>query len=290
MLISKDSNSIRLPLAIRGMAMDYIEQIKNILVGFKYVFIISGLGGNVGSGLSPFFAKIAKDIEATVVSIVAMPFKFEKHKHFYAGLALRQMRKLSDAVIIIDNESLREKVPKKSMLDVFTFINKKISTAFNKLINPPKVGEVGIGLNKFINIIKEEGYAILSVYKSFVETGECVSRAAQSVSQIAEPNQSSRAILYLMGDKKISTEETSTSISSLGSFFGNDSIEIQYGISESGGHGSTAILLASGLRNTKFDDYDPIANILYNLERDDDLDTSINVKLPNIYNLNECPA
>jgi len=284
-LVDLDSKSLKSPSSIRGVLIDYFDQIKDVLAGSKYVFIIAGLGGNIGSGIAPFLAKVAQEMEAVVVSIVAMPFKFEKHKHFYAGVALRQMRKLSDAVIIIDNDSFLERAPKESILDVFTIINEKVSIAFNKLIGLPEGKETGIGLNKFIESIKEKGYAVLSVHESFT-FGDIVAGAARSIGQIAEPDQATKAIIYLVSDRKISTEEVATSVDRLGSFFGKGSIEVLYGISEIGGQGSMAILLASGLRDTKFDDYDPITNILYDLETDDNLDASINIKFPTIYNLN----
>ncbi|MCP8307770.1 MAG: hypothetical protein H3Z52_02675 [archaeon] len=286
-LINSDICSPRSPSAIRGIAIGYIDQIRKVLADSKYVFIISGLGGNIGSGLSPFLAKVAKESKAIVISIVAMPFKFEKNKHFYAGVALRQIRKLSDAVIIIDNDSLLERVPKEPMLDVYALVNEKISTALNKLIETPQGKEVGVGLKKFIETINREGYAILSVYESFKATEEAVAEASRSVHQIAKPDQASNAILCIMSNGKVSTEDVSTSVSRIGSLFGNGSIEIQYGISMSNRQGLTAILLTSGFKDTKFSDYDPMAKILHRFELDEDLDTNLNVKLPKISHLEE---
>jgi cell division GTPase FtsZ len=269
------------------MAISNIDQIRKTLADSKYVFIISGLGGNIGSGLSPFLAKVAKESKAVVVSIVAMPFKFEKNKHFYAGVALRQIRKLSDAVIIIDNESLLESAPKESMLNVYALVNEKISTALNKLIEPPQGREVGVGLKKFVETINREGYAILSVCESFKAAEEAVAGASRSMHQIAEPDQARNAILCIMSNGNVSTEDVATSVSRLGSLFGNGSAEIQYGISMSNRRGLTAILLTSGFRDTKFSDYDPVTKILHGFEVDEDLDTSLNVKLPRISDLEE---
>ncbi|MCP8316408.1 MAG: hypothetical protein H3Z51_06050 [archaeon] len=286
-LITPDICSSRSPSAIRGIAIGHTDQIRKILADSKYVFIISGLGGNIGSGLSPLLAKVAKESKAIVISIVAMPFKFEKNKHFYAGVALRQIRKLSDAVIIIDNDSLLERAPKEPMLDVYALVNDKISTALNKLIEPPQGKEVGVGLKKFIETINRDGYAILSVCESFKATEEAVVAASRSMHQIAEPDQASNAILCIIGNGKVSTEDVATSVSRLGSLFGNGSIEIQYGVSMSNKQNLTAILLTSGFRDTKFSDYDPLAKILHRFELDEDLDTSLNVELPKVSNLED---
>lgn len=281
MLITSGICSSGSPSAIRGMAMGYIDKVRKILADSKYVFIMSGLGGNTGSGLSPLLAKVAKESKAIVVSIVAMPFKFEKNRHFYAGVALRQIRKISDAVIIIDNDSLLESAPKESMLENYDLVNEKISTALNKLIEPPQGKEVGIGLKKFIETINRKGYAILSVCESFKATEEAVAEASRSVHQIAEPDKASNAILCIVSNGNVSTEDVATSVSRLGSLFGNGSFEIQYGISMSNRQGLTAILLTSGFKETKFSDYDPLTKIL-RFEVDEDLDTSLNVELPNI--------
>jgi len=279
MLITSGMCSSESPSAIRGMAMGYMDKIRKILADSKYVFIISGLGGNTGSGLSPLLAKVAKESKAYVISIVAMPFKFEKNKHFYAGVALGQIRKSSDAVIIIDNDSLLENAPKEPILESYALVNGKISTALNSLIEPPQGKEVGVGLKKFIETINRGGYAILSVCESLRETEEAVAKAGRSVHQIAEPDKARSAILCIMSDGKVSTEDVATSVSRLGSLFGNGSFEIQYGISMSNTQGLTAILLTSGFKDTKFGDYDPLAKISQ-FEIDEDLDTSLNVELP----------
>jgi cell division GTPase FtsZ len=278
-LIDPEKCLPRSPSAIRGMAMGYVEQMKSILAGSKYVFIISGLGGSIGSGLSPLLAKVAKESKATVVSIMAMPFKFEKQRHFHAGVALRKIREISDAVIIVDNDSLPEKVPKEPLLDVYESINRKISVALNRLIEAPQGKDIGVGLRKFIEIVNQGGYAILSVCESLKATEEAVDGVGRTIYQIADPNQASKAILCLMSNG-ITTEEVATSVDRLGALFGNGSIEIQYGISISNGPGVKAILLTSGFMDTKFCDYDPMTRILYDLDKD--LDVGLRVELPNM--------
>ncbi|MGQ9719008.1 MAG: hypothetical protein ACUVWK_04105 [Nitrososphaerales archaeon] len=279
-LIESEKCSPRSPSAVRGMAMGYVEQIKSILAGSRYVFIISGLGGSIGSGLSPLLAKVAKESEATVVSIMAMPFKFEKQRQFYAGVALRKIRELSDAVMIVDNDSLPEKVPKEPLLDVYESINRNVSIALNRLIEAPQGKDVGVGLKKFIEIVNQGGYAILSVCESLKATEEAVDGASRSIYQIADPNQASKAILCLMSNGGVSTEEVAASVGRLSALFGNGSIEIQYGISTNDGPGVKAILLTSGFMDTKFCDYDPMTRILYDLDKD--LDMGLRVELPNM--------
>ncbi len=286
MLIASDVCSSPSPSSVRGMAMGHIDKIRKTLADSKYVFIISGLGGSTGSGLSPLMAKVAKESKATVISIVAMPFKFEKNKHFYAGVALRQIRELSDAVIVIDNDSLLESIPKNSMLESYALLNEKISTALNKFVEPPEGKDIGVGLKKFVETINQKGYAILSVCESLEATEEAVAKASRSVNQIAEPDKAHNAILCIMSDGKVSTEDVATSVSRLGSLFGNGSVEIQYGISMGDKQGLTAILLTSGFKETKFNDYDPLAKT-FQLEVDEDLGTDLNVELPNISPLEE---
>jgi cell division protein FtsZ len=276
------------PSEIRCLLMKYRNQIESYLLHAKVMFVISGLGGSVGSGISPLLAKIAKEMGVNVIGIVAMPFIFEKTRHFYAGVALRQMKKYCDSVMVIDNDFLLEHAPKSPMLDMNSHINERISVALSKIIEPSNSKEVGVGLKKVFETIDQDGYSILSIrdFPRERRADEAIISTANSICSIAKPEEANKAIAYLLGDSKVSTAEIASSVNRL-ELFGNSSIEIQYGISGGGGPGLTTILLTSGFRTTKFDDYDPIAKIFKGSDLEDDLEMGIDVELPLIGNMPE---
>jgi len=56
------------------------EKIKKILEGQDLLIIIACLGGGIGSGAAPIFAKISRSLENLTYGIFTLPFKFEGEK------------------------------------------------------------------------------------------------------------------------------------------------------------------------------------------------------------------
>ena len=53
------------------------DEIAKAIAGADAVFIVSCMGGDVGTGASPVIAKIAKELGIMTISVVTMPFRFE---------------------------------------------------------------------------------------------------------------------------------------------------------------------------------------------------------------------
>jgi cell division protein FtsZ len=260
------------PSHVRGVAHKYIRDIRKTMCGARLVFLVAGLGGCAGSGLIPLFAEVAKEEGILTVSVLVMPFGFEKSKHFYAGTSLNIVKKISDAVIIIDNDVLSNDELQMPIPKIHNLINERISDALFQIIE--STGELSLGLNKVIDIIKNNNISILGIgtSSSINKAEEATVRAAESVYGVVEPEEASKAILHLVGDKNTSASQLNTSTSRLNSLLGNGSLEISQGFSSEGGNTMTAILLASGFRKTKFDEYDPLDKILRHRRIDSEID------------------
>ena len=75
----------------------------------KMVFITAGMGGGTGTGAAPIISKLAKEMEILTVGIVTMPFNFEgKIRHDQAKIGVEKLRKQVDALIVINNNKLRD--------------------------------------------------------------------------------------------------------------------------------------------------------------------------------------
>ena len=75
----------------------------------KMVFITAGMGGGTGTGAAPIISKLAKEMEILTVGIVTMPFNFEgKIRHDQAKIGIEKLRKQVDALIVINNNKLRD--------------------------------------------------------------------------------------------------------------------------------------------------------------------------------------
>ncbi|MBN8577656.1 MAG: cell division protein FtsZ [Cytophagales bacterium] len=93
----------------RAAAIESKEQIREMLMGTKMVFVTAGMGGGTGTGAAPVIAKIAKDMDILTVGIVTVPFSFEgKKKMAQAEQGIEAFRSSCDTVLVILNDKLRE--------------------------------------------------------------------------------------------------------------------------------------------------------------------------------------
>jgi hypothetical protein len=158
-LIDASKEYERTPSKIRGLAFSYLDQIKEALRGTQITFIIVGLGGSVGSGLAPLVAHCAKQVHSMVVGIVSMPYNFEKHKYFYAGCALRQLRENSDGIMLIENKAILS--ANKPLIDAYADLHQGLSLALNSLLEPPERDGTSNGVLNVVDFIKANPYSIL---------------------------------------------------------------------------------------------------------------------------------
>ncbi|MEM9687302.1 MAG: cell division protein FtsZ, partial [Bacteroidota bacterium] len=91
-------------------ALESLDDIKAMLeTNTKMVFITAGMGGGTGTGAAPVIAKMAKEMDILTVGIVTIPFQFEgKTRNEQAQKGVENMRKHIDALIVINNNKLRE--------------------------------------------------------------------------------------------------------------------------------------------------------------------------------------
>ncbi|MDO7253100.1 cell division protein FtsZ [Helicobacter cappadocius] len=96
-------------------AQESFEDIKEALEGSDIVFVSVGLGGGTGTGAAPIIAAAAKEIGALTISIVTKPFKFEGNKRTkIAEEGLKELKKNSDAIVVIPNEKLLSTISKNT--------------------------------------------------------------------------------------------------------------------------------------------------------------------------------
>jgi len=274
-----------IPSNIRGTAQRYEKEIRRILSGSRLVFLVGGLGGATGSGLIPLIGEIAKEEGVLTISIIAMPFSFEKSKHFYAGISIKNVRRNSDAVIIIDNDMISSYKDQMSISHFYSIINERIAIALSKIAD--STGELSVGMNRMVDTILNDGYSILSIgtSSSINRVEEATVRAAESIFPVAEPEEASKVILYLLGDQRLGPNEFMISTSRLNTMLGNGGLQVQLGFSSNSSNTITAILLASGFKSTKFDDYDPLSKILHDRSIDFDMESCIDKQLLNLRQL-----
>jgi cell division protein FtsZ len=114
----------------KNAALESKEQIREMLIGTKMLFVTAGMGGGTGTGAAPVIAKIAKDMDILTVGIVTAPFSFEgKKKMGQADLGLEALRQNCDTVIVILNDKLREIFGNLSIGQAFAQADNILTTA-----------------------------------------------------------------------------------------------------------------------------------------------------------------
>ncbi|MGI0092448.1 MAG: hypothetical protein ACREBS_12140, partial [Nitrososphaerales archaeon] len=252
----------------------------------EVAFIIAGLGGSDGSGLAPLIAREASAKGAVAVAIVVMPYVFEKQKHFYAGCALKQIRKYAAGVVVIDNDELLEQ--NMPIIDSYALVNEKIALALNKLMGATQEHEFSIGLNKVLDFVKTNSYSVLCLGDCPQISGyrQAVMNAASHFDRTVDASQASKSLVHLCTSKSITMNELASSIGGLSGILGSGNMQIEYGLSANGVTTTTAIIMATGFSTTKFDLYDPVDSALGpfggNLDQDYDNSARCETLLTNL--------
>lgn len=88
-------------------ALESEDKIKEILQGSDMVFLAAGMGGGTGTGATPVFAKLAKEMGILTIGIVTRPFTFEgKNRNSHATEGIQELKKYVDSLIIVSNDKL----------------------------------------------------------------------------------------------------------------------------------------------------------------------------------------
>ena len=153
------------PIKGRTEAENSIEQIRAKLSdGTKMVFITAGMGGGTGTGAGPIVAKVSKQMDILTVGIVTIPFIFEGAKKIDQALdGVEEMAKNVDALLVINNERLREIYPSLGVLDAFGKADDTLSIAARSIAEIiTEHGIINVDFQDVKNVLREGGVAIMS--------------------------------------------------------------------------------------------------------------------------------
>ena len=153
------------PERARQAAEETSEDIKQMLNdGTKMAFITAGMGGGTGTGAAPVIARVSKELGILTVGIVTIPFRFEGAKKIDQALdGVEEMAKHVDALLVINNERLREIYPELSLLNGFRKADDTLSVAAKSIAEIITVhGIMNLDFNDVKTVLKDGGVAIMS--------------------------------------------------------------------------------------------------------------------------------
>ena len=153
------------PARARAAAEESLDQIKNMLSdGTRMAFITAGMGGGTGTGAAPVIAQVSKEMGILTVGIVTIPFRFEGNKKIDQALdGVEEMHKHVDALLVINNERLREIYPDLSFLDAFGKADDTLSVAAKSIAEIITLhGKMNLDFNDVKTVLQDGGVAIMS--------------------------------------------------------------------------------------------------------------------------------
>ena len=119
------------PIVGEKAAIENLNEIKSMLENnTKMVFITAGMGGGTGTGAAPIISKLAMEMNILTVGIVTMPFVFEgKNRISQANIGLDKLRKNVDALIVVNNNKLRDVYGNLGVKQGFSKADEVLATA-----------------------------------------------------------------------------------------------------------------------------------------------------------------
>ena len=153
------------PERAKNAAEESIESIRNMLNdGTKMVFITAGMGGGTGTGAAPVIAREAKAMDILTVGIVTIPFLFEGARKIDQALdGVEEIAKHVDALLVINNERLREIYPDLNVLSAFERADNTLSVAARSIAEIITMhGVINLDFRDVCTVLKDGGVAIMS--------------------------------------------------------------------------------------------------------------------------------
>jgi len=104
-----------------AIAEEQFATLKTACEGAEVVFIVAGLGGGAGSGISPVLARAAKETGALVLAFVTLPFTCEGNRRQQQAIqGLEQLKSVADGVICLPCQKTFKLIDENtSVLDTF---------------------------------------------------------------------------------------------------------------------------------------------------------------------------
>lgn len=152
----------------REVALENKEEIESLLDDTDILFIVSGMGGGTGTGVTPVVAEIAKQRNIITIAIVIAPFSFEGiFRNALANDGIEALKSNVDTLITIKNDDLLSNVAKNTpMKEVFAVLDDaviKVIGATEDLIVFPAL--FNLDFRDFASVIKNKGIGQIAIGK-----------------------------------------------------------------------------------------------------------------------------
>ena len=159
------------------------SRIAKLFRGIDLCVLVATLGGGTGSGSTPEFAKIAKEMKVFTFGIFTLPFKFEGgRKAQVAKTALEKIIPQLNAFCLIPNENIFKVIDKSTpIVMAFSSVNRRLADNLRGLLEMIYLpGLVNIDFADLKTILQGQGK--LSYLNSAAHQGQ--NRAEEAVKEV----------------------------------------------------------------------------------------------------------
>ncbi len=222
----------------REAAQNEKEKIQKLLEGQDLCILVVSLGGGVGSGAAPVFAKISKSLGNLTYGIFTLPFKFEGEKKMeIAKNALESIKPSLNALSIIPNERIFQIIDKSTPLkQALSAINRNLTESLAGLIETIyEPGLINIDFADLKTIFEGRGrLAYLNtvvVPRSEKSSQEAIEKALNSPLYPYTIRGAKGVLFNITGEKEISLNEVNQISKSISELV-NKEAKIIFGISQ----------------------------------------------------------
>ena len=121
----------------RELCEESIEAVRSMLgKQTQMVFITAGMGGGTGTGASPIIARETRERGILTIGVVTIPFLFELTPRINKALdGVYALAKEVDALLVINNERLRDIYPELSVYNAFRRADDTLLTAVKSIVD-----------------------------------------------------------------------------------------------------------------------------------------------------------
>jgi cell division protein FtsZ len=113
----------------RAAAEENVVKLKAACEGAQVIFIVAGLGGGAGTGISPVLARVARETGALVLAFVTLPFDCEgNRRRNQAQHGLAQLKAEADGVVCLPNQKVIKLIDDHtSVIETFKITNELLA-------------------------------------------------------------------------------------------------------------------------------------------------------------------
>ncbi|MHC1635871.1 MAG: cell division protein FtsZ [Candidatus Methanospirareceae archaeon] len=195
------------------------EKIEEILKDKNLVFLTAGMGGGTGTGALPVIAEIARNEGAIVIAMVSFPLEAERARRRKAMEGIKNLREVTNTVVVLENDKLVRYVPNLPINDAFRAMDELIADTIKGIAEAiTKPSLVNLDYADLKAVMEEGGVAVMLVgetEKTEDKTRAVVESTLNHPLLEADYKGAKGALIHITGGPDLTIKETNDIVTML---------------------------------------------------------------------------